>query len=241
MREWDQFGQDYDHPLFEGNPRLYLIASTPRCGSHYLGHLLLQTGSLGSPLEYFNSPHLRKWQEQFGTPNFASTMAALYRRRTSPSGWFGVKAHWDQFEPIAQHESLRSFLNIETYIEIIRRDRIAQAISLAIAQQTQAFISFHRAQGEPHYDFTTIRRMVEALDRHVGLWRSFFATAGITPLTVDYEDLTSNPEAAIERIMAHFGVTRVNAGPRWQPERQTSDLNARWQERYLADLATLTD
>jgi len=149
MAQWDQFGQDYDHPPFEGTPRLYLIASTPRSGSHFLGHQLLQTGALGSPLEYFHKPHLERWAAEFGTTDFPSTMARLYARRTSPSGWFGAKAHWTQFIPIAQRPNLLSFLGIQTYIEIVRRDRIAQAISFVIAQQTKAWISFHDQQGEP--------------------------------------------------------------------------------------------
>jgi LPS sulfotransferase NodH len=53
MTNWNQFGAAYDFPDFSGAFRNYLIASTPRCGSHYLGHLLRATGRLGSPLEFF--------------------------------------------------------------------------------------------------------------------------------------------------------------------------------------------
>jgi len=234
---WDQFGADYDHPPFTGKPRLYLIASTPRSGSHFLGHSLLETGALGSPLEYFHPQHLRKWQAMLGTKDFLSTMSRLVSRRTSPSGWFGVKAHWQQFAPIAGNPALLRFLNIETYIEIVRRDRVAQAISYVIAQQTQAWISFHDTKAEPRYDFAAIRAAADALDQSIAAWRGFFAEQGITPLTVEYEDLTANPAAVVDRILAHCGVSRIGAEPRWQPRRQASDINARWQERYLADLA----
>lgn len=238
---WDQFGGDYDHAPFIGTPRLYLIASTPRSGSHFLGHSLLETGALGSPLEYFHPQHLRRWMEILGTKDFKATMARLVARRTSPSGWFGVKAHWQQFAPIAGNEAVLRFLGIETYIEIRRRDRIAQAISYVIAQQTQAWISFHDSKAEPRYDFGAIRKAAEVLDQSVADWRNFFDAQGITPLTVEYEDLTTDPATAVDRIMAHCGVSRTGAEPRWQPRRQASDINARWQERYLADLAVMAD
>ena len=241
MGQWDQFGQDYDHPPFEGTPRLYLIASTPRSGSHFLGHQLLETGALGSPLEYFHEPHLRTWMAELGTPDLVSTIKQLYRRRTSPSGWFGAKAHWNQFKPIAERPALFRFLGIETYIEITRSDRIAQAISYVIAQQTGAWISFHSAQAEPRYDFAAIRQVADALDHHIAQWRAFFAANAITPLIVDYDDLTADPKATVDRIMAHCGVERTGTAPQWQPQRQASDINARWRDRYLADLAAMAE
>jgi len=238
---WDQFGPDYDHPPFKGTPRLYLIASSQRSGSHYLGHLLLETGALGSPLEYFHPQHLRKWMEVLGTRDFPATMSRLVARRTSPSGWFGAKAHWRHFAPIANNDRLLRFLDIETYIEIRRRDRIAQAISYVIAHQTQAWISFHDRKAEPRYDFAAIRKVCEALDQDIAHWHRFFEQQGITPLTVEYEDLVADPAATVDRIMAHCGVSRAGAEPRWQPCRQASDINARWQERYLADLLVMAD
>lgn len=238
---WDQFGADYDHAPFAGTPRLYLIASTPRSGSHFLGHSLLETGALGSPLEYFHPQHLRRWAELFGTTDFRSTMSRIVARRTSPSGWFGVKAHWQQFAPIAENDGLLKFLGIETYIEIKRRDRIAQAISLVIAQQTNAWISFHDSKAEPRYDFDAIRKAMDGLDQGVAGWEAFFQANGITPLTIHYEDLTADPGATVDGILRHCGVSRAGDAPRWLPRRQASDINARWQERYCSDLAAMAD
>jgi LPS sulfotransferase NodH len=97
MQSWDQFGAAYDLAPYDGWPATYLIASTPRSGSHYLGHLLFETGLFGSPLEYLHPAHLATWQDRLGTRDVASTLRALFRRRTSASGWFGIKAHWSHF------------------------------------------------------------------------------------------------------------------------------------------------
>jgi LPS sulfotransferase NodH len=238
---WDQFGADYDHPPFDGVPRTYLIASTPRSGSHFLGHLLLGTGALGSPLEYLSPIHGRKWMDVLGVADLPSMMQALYRRRTSPSGWFGIKAHWWEFEPVVQDETLFSFLDIRTYIHIRRRDRIAQAISALIAHQTKSWISFHDRSGEPSYDFAAIRNAITQLEGQHRQWDAFFNGKGISPFVVEYEHLIDHPDDIVDGILAHMNVSRSAEMPtKWQPGRQASDINERWRERYLIDLERLS-
>ena len=48
MTDWTQFGSSYDYPCFESQPRTYLIASTPRSGSHYLGHKLMRPAHMAA-------------------------------------------------------------------------------------------------------------------------------------------------------------------------------------------------
>jgi LPS sulfotransferase NodH len=236
---WDQFGHDYDHPHFSGEASVYLIASTPRSGSHFLGHLLFGTGALGSPLEYLHPAHMRTWMSVLGVDSLSAMMESLSRRRTSPSGWFGIKAHWPEFARIAGDEALRDALPIRRYIFIRRRDRIAQAISALIAFQTKALISFHAPIGEPRYDFGAIRGAVAGLDAQNRQWEDFFERRSIAPLIVDYEDLVADADRVVDAILTDLGVARSNrTGPTWMPERQASDLNARWREQYLQDMAS---
>jgi LPS sulfotransferase NodH len=238
---WDQFGQDYDHDTFVGKPNTYLIASTPRSGSHFFGHLLFSTGVLGSPLEYFEPVHARKWMEKLGAEDFETLLTLLYERRTSPSGWFGIKAHWSQFAPIADSDELVRFLDIDRYIKIRRRDRIAQAISAVIARQTQAWISFQTAAREPQYHLPSIRAMIAVIDSQASEWDEFFARKGISPLIVEYEDLIENPEVIVEKVLRDLGVARSGVKRTGRlPERQASDLNDEWRERYLSDLSALS-
>jgi LPS sulfotransferase NodH len=237
---WDQFGADYDHAPFVGKPRTYLIASTPRSGSHFLGHLLFNTGALGSPLEYFEPEHARKWVAKLGAEDFETVLTRLYQCRTSKSGWFGVKAHWSQFAPIAAIDELLQFLDIRTYIAIRRRDRLAQAISVVVAQQTQAWISFQAAGREPVYNFSSIRAAISMIDSQVSKWDAFFAANLISPLIVDYEDLVIDPDSVVEKIMRDLGVAGHGRNRTSRiPARQASALNDRWREQYLRDLASL--
>ncbi len=186
MNSWDQFGADYDFPDFVGTPRSYLIASTPRCGSHYLGHLLRATGQLGSPLEYFSRGRIADWQARLAMTANCDLFKHLLRRRTSPSGWFGVKAHWPQFEPIAAAPELFSLFQFQRFVQLTRADRVAQAVSLVIAQQTSAWISFQAPQQQPVYDAAAITAALAGIDHQLGCWQQFFVSRGIQPVSATF-------------------------------------------------------
>jgi len=235
---WNQFGSEYDLPLFEGTPRTWVMASTGRSGSHYLGHLLTETGALGAPLEYLHPQHIERWQRRLGVDDLEGVLAYLHAHRTSPSGWFGIKAHWrNQFVRFVKDPDLLRELAVERYVSIRRRDRVAQAISMVMARQTRAWISFHTAKAEPQYDADAIRKAITGLDREVETWDAFFADHGVTPLIVEYEDLQTDPDGTVDRVLSWFDVERrTDAQPHaQQPARQANELNDEWKSRFLAE------
>jgi LPS sulfotransferase NodH len=120
-----QFSPDMDMPLFRGVPRTYLIATTARCGSHFVGHALWQTGHFGVPLEYLNRGNLPAWHARFRTPTIGGVFRGLARHRTSSSGWFGLKAHWSQNRPYHGHRLFRIIGGIDRALFVLRRDLLA--------------------------------------------------------------------------------------------------------------------
>ncbi|MDD5298550.1 MAG: Stf0 family sulfotransferase [Rhodocyclaceae bacterium] len=238
MSEWNQYGPDYDHPEYDGKPNTYLFATTPRSGSHYLGHLLTSTGLLGSPLEYFHPKQIENWKTRFDSEDMEEVMLRLFRRRTSSTGWFGIKAHWAQFEPISRQSRLMSLLDFRKYIRIYRKDRVAQAVSLAMAYQTNAWLSFHKPACGPKYDFDAIRREIENIESEISKWDDFFEAEEIHPIEVNYEELAADPERVVNSILACFGLenhSRRSDFP-FIPDRQSTDLNREWKERFLREV-----
>jgi LPS sulfotransferase NodH len=237
--KWDQFGPLYDFPKPGVRPQTYLIASTGRSGSHYLGHLLFATQSLGAPLEYLHSGHYEKWRTLSGKTEFPDVLNYIYDRRTSPTHWFGMKAHWPQFAHIADDAEALNYLNFAKYLRIVRKDTIAQAVSLVIAGQSKSWISFQPTQSDVHYKYEAIRRSLNKIEEQNRSWDNFFNTHGIVPRTVFYESLVENPSAEIKEIADDFGVsptaTMDTSAP--QPSRQSTDLNRRWIERFKNDHA----
>ena len=237
---WDQFSQAYDLPSYEAQPNVYIIASLPRSGSHFLGHLLANSGELGSPLEYLHPNHLRKWREVLGASTSADALRELFRRRTSPSGWFGLKAHWNHFADALVDTSIADLLRPRQYIFIRRSDQLGQAISLVLARQTGAWISFHGRRSEPVYSFeaiTTARQEIEAQDRS---WADYFLRTKTEPLTVRYEDLVDDPAAILQKVSDALGV-RVTPGKRTlaMPKVQATQINKEWRVRFMADASRL--
>jgi LPS sulfotransferase NodH len=234
MQSWDQFGAAYDLAPYDGWPATYLIASTPRSGSHYLGHLLFETGLFGSPLEYLHPAHLATWQDRLGTRDVASTLRALFRRRTSASGWFGIKAHWSHFAPISADPFLLGLLDLRHHIRIVRQDRLAQAISFVIAEQTQSWISFNAASTAPSYDPEAIAAALRLIETQSLAWDDYFRRSGVVPVEIAYEALMAHPAEAVDGLRAVFGLESIPATRRAvrMPEMQASAQNAEWHARY---------
>jgi LPS sulfotransferase NodH len=197
---------------------------------------MLSTGVLGSPLEYLHPGHLEKWKMKYGVTDFEGVMSNLFKNRTSPTGWFGVKAHWTQFEPIANTQSHLQAIAFSKYIRIFRSDSIAQAISLVIARKTSAWISFHQVQKQPKYDFRAIQGALAEIEEQNGKWDTFFERNGIQPLMIEYEALSELPEEALNNILSYFDLKIESQKPGPVPERQSTELNSIWKRRYLEDL-----
>lgn len=236
---WDQFGPHYDQPPFAGSPRVYVIASMPRSGSHLLGHLLFATGDMGSPLEYFHAGHRPRWQERFGVATMPEVVRALFRHRTSPSGVFGAKAHWPQFADIQADPALRALLDVVLFVQIRRRDAVAQAVSLVVAEHTGGWISFQAEQREPVYDGAAIARALLEIDVQERGWSDHFAREPTDVVRIDYEDLVADQEGPVRVIRDRLGLPAVPRSPREValPGKQGGDRNRGWRDRFRDDLA----
>jgi LPS sulfotransferase NodH len=197
---------------------------------------MFSTGLLGSPLEYLHPGHLEKWKMKYEVPDFEGVMTNLFKNRTSPTGWFGVKAHWTQFEPITNTQSHLPVIDFSKFIRIFRSDSIAQAISLVIARKTSAWISFHQVQKQPKYEFRAIQAALAEIEEQNAKWNTFFSKNEIQPLMIEYEALSAMPEVALGNILSYFNLKLESRKSGPVPERQSTGLNSIWKQQYLEDL-----
>ncbi|MEV4016513.1 Stf0 family sulfotransferase [Nonomuraea angiospora] len=84
----------------------------------------------------------------------------------------------------------------------------------------------------PH-DAAGIGALIERIDEHNAAWERWFASCGVRPHRVRYEDLDADPAGVTEGILAFLGLDlpegrAIVAGHR----RQADELNAAWIERY---------
>lgn len=232
------FDPELDFPHRPGGAeKRHLIASTPRCGSHYLGHELAETGAFGVPMEYLNKVNLPRWQVRFGNQSPSALIRLLQQHRTSDSGWFGIKAHWQQFEPYENDAAMQSVLAPDRILWIYRRDLLKQAISFAIAEQTGAWISDIPSDIEPVYKYGKIKRAARNIRTQNREWARYLQSLDVPVQIIVYEDLIAGGGAALQ-AQASFLDDAVNIPQQSAPrtKRQGSAVNKHWHDLFLAEM-----
>jgi LPS sulfotransferase NodH len=255
-----------DFPQSPPLRKSYIIASSYRCGSTFLCSELWKTGLLGAPAEYLNTdqasaviatarePGRMMGRLQVSRPE--DYFVKLLACRTSRNGIFGMKAHFHHFEPaLTWYPSMLNVLSPVTYIYINRRDKLAQAVSMAKAMQTHAWLSFDQVTGKTlRYDRDFVEQCkLELEQQRLGWWR-WFETNNVTPFVVTYEDLLADSAAVVRSVIELLGVENDQPEEVNLPlaERQADEINTEWmarfgretngaQENWSADAASIRD
>lgn len=230
------FDSTYDFPRVSIAPSIYVIAATPRSGSHYLGHLLFTTKQLGAPLEYLSVPNYRRWSQIVGSEDPTTVFGEILARRTSPTGWFGVIAHWFHLANFSRLKIPRDIFKFSRIIWIRRRDVIEQAVSLAIRLQTGAGTSFHQPLDEPIYNYQTLVECVDAIKQMDSAWAQFMTQTSAPHLQLFYEDIRQNEVATVALILDWFGLPRLDVSLSVPLKKQATATNAIWKDRFLCDM-----
>jgi LPS sulfotransferase NodH len=241
-------GPEFDFPLFAGLPPVrYVLASTPRSGSNMLARALWHTGVAGFAEDYFADEYVLDYFERWGfAAGDQESMIECYVRklmtvRTSPNGVFGVKVHARQLRHL--ETDLHDLLLSPRYLWIQRRDRLRQAISYTLAEQTGAWIldgtylPLRETVAQPRYSYAEIRRHLLLLDRDVAAWEEYFDRRNLNPHIVVYEDLLENYEQGVLGCLRSLGVAALGQVPEPGIKRQANETSRVWAQRYELDRA----
>jgi len=227
-------GPEFDLP--ECSPtRTYAVASLPRTGSTLLCRGLWDTGVCGAPKEYLNPMQLRDWGLRAGRRRYRLLVGPLQvlargdvaehlaevRRRRSSNGWFGLKIHRHHWETFG------SSVEVNRWIVITRRDRVAQAVSWARAIQTGRWADWQKSVLPPVYSRSRIERCLEQIHRDEAAWREELDDA----LEVVYEDLVQDFRATLSDVLEHLEV-RASDLPAPAMSRQADAISQAWVERF---------
>lgn len=264
---YDLTGEKADYPLWSGPPlRTILICTIPRSGSTLLGEALFGAGQLGCPLEYFHAGFKPRFDARWGTRTMTELRDAVWANRTDPSGSLSVKLMWrdvqelaidaypDVFAPLAEQppelispatysalaELLETYFPRSTTIHLRRRDRVRQAVSACIADQTGQWRSIPGTEmpkrGEPVYSASSISREISYADFAHKNWRNLLAAMPSPPIAVEYEDLLTDYQACIAGLLGRLGSKA--APPPVRMRRQASAVSEAFLLRYLRETAS---
>lgn len=222
--------------------RRYLIVTSPRAGSTWLAQTLGATGACGVPGEYLHPGVINAFR-QWATAGFSfgHFMAELEPRRTTPNGVFALKLLAGQTLArmrAANREPLIQVLlaHFDRLIYLQRRDKIAQAMSFYVAEQTGRFTMATAADrdqlraAKTNLDFApqALTRALHSVTADDAEARAIRDRATMPVLTVAYEDLLAEPAGAFARV---FDFLEIDADPTAIPaptyKMRDTDLEAR--------------
>ena len=229
-----------------------IVCATQRSGSTLLCELLRATGVAGVPNEWFQCfwetglpDQPRQYLagladpivsalpplERRGPRELSFDCEAVRRAGTTPNGVFAAKVMWSHTDDLwarLRGRRLEDVFGDLRYVQVIRRDKVAQAVSLWTAIQTQAWRASDAVEREPVYSFAAIRHLVKWLTLGERAWSAWLAHRD--PDVVVYEDFARDPSPVVEALT---GVPAPDAPLR----RQSGERSRTWASRYLNEAA----
>jgi len=219
------------------------IFTTTRSGSTYFtGEIWRRLGGKPKIMEYFNPDAVPR----------QTTLVAHRERpvrsyldhlvsRESERGLLAVKMLAWQVEASCRYPDFVPQIEGRKIVVLRRRDVIRQGISLSIARSTKVWSSRVASRmperGAPSHDFEAIREEVRVTERQNALLGRLLAVLRLEHPPVWYEDFVAAPDTESHRVLEYLGLERASGPLRSEApfQRQSSDLNAEFLERFLVD------
>lgn len=230
----NQFSREHDFATDARAGKFLVIASTPRCGSHMLGHALHQIGCFGFPLEYANPVNLPEWEKQLQRQGFPEVLDELMRRRTSSNGVFAIKIHYEHIATFGGFPALMRHFPNAFYLLLTRRDALRQAVSLSRAKQTGVWIAGQQASTHPpQYSYQDINQSLKRVLMDTASWRYLLASHGCRHLEMSFEQASADLDGTAALLAGKLGIEAPSRTARPVTHRQGDELNQQWYERFL--------
>ena len=244
------------------NYNSYVICTSPRSGSTLLCKLLAETGVAGNPDSYFHRTSLEDWltdldvtPEEAATPRdvLAEVFRAAIGQGRDGGDLFGLRLQRHSFQFLLEKlavlhpgdfsdvERFRLSFGSTLFIHLSRPDKVAQAVSYMKADQTGLWhvapngaeleqLAPHR---EPVYNGDELKSCVEMMTAYDRQWEGWFASEGIDPLRISYEDLSSDPAGTLRNILEQLGLDPSKAdGIEPGVRKLADDINQDWIAQF---------
>ncbi len=203
-QEGRQFFDGKNQPAVQQN---YALCFTNRCGSNWLAALFAATGLVGHADEFFNAPRFIKTCQNTKANSFTKAFHnQAHSKLEQTTGSFIAKLSWDQLFFFAKMRIIPEMMPDTRYILIHRRNVAAQALSMLVAEQTGQWASNWNSGKNGKRDLDRIsdieiqKTIDEITIKYQQFWR-FFATFGIKPVEVYYEDIVEDPLREVTRLV----------------------------------------
>lgn len=197
----------------------YAILTPPRSGSTYLCDLLASTKIAGHPSE-----HLRLATQELSLYcnfDYLNLLGNVMQHRVTNNSVFGTKliSHF-LFELQKTEIDLKGiFQAIDRFILLIRKDKLAQAISLVLAQKTEVWHIHHNDKKASYQSILNeieineellndVEQKVIFIKQQEARLKKVLDNYNQEPLLVVYEDILDDAPREINRILDFLGIVK---------------------------------
>lgn len=228
----------------------YIVAATPRTGSSLLCELLESTGIAGRPAEVFAPDFRNPWYQYWSLPqntNFSEYFRAALMHGTTNNGIYGLKIMWMHIPVLARDinfngasEDVLDFLFPGAkYVNIIRNDRRAQALSWYRAIETNEWALYAGTEAKQNlklplsFNSNSVRSLEAEIDRQQTAWERYFFKRNLETLVVDYETLAADHQSQVARVLAFLDLD-IEAAQKIPPPRllrQSDEISLKWRQQ----------
>lgn len=247
-----------NHPSNRG----YMLCASPRSGSTLLCDMLQQSNVAGLPQSYFRPESINDFAKEWGIKaakqNWGKDYIEAFRKHSdNKTGCIGVRMMWSNLTDFTaklnqiypeydnDRDLLLRTLSINHYIHLSRSDKIAQAVSLAVATQTGLWHvnadGSEKQRAKPHqqpvYSNSAIASQLKMIEDEADGWEKWFDENQITPLRISYEELAENPLQTFDYVMSYLGC-KPSIRPKVRTGKMSSDINQEWRERFKVESAS---
>jgi LPS sulfotransferase NodH len=206
--------------------RSYVICCVQRTGSWLLAHTLADTAYAGRPSDYFDDAERENHTQEWGLSpgHLAPYVRAMWDHATTPNGVLGSKLMWNDFDslrsslhPPAGTDAGLAFMRATfpnaQFVWLRRQDKVRQGISWWRAAVTDQWgLRPGQKAQQPPPDVEQMVQLVQFAQRCEDGWRRWFASTGIQPCEVLYEDLARDRLAAANAVLAFLRLPQLDAG-----------------------------
>lgn len=230
---FDSMNMEYDYKESYEPKTFYCICAVARSGCTLLVRALWDTKLAGKPAAYYQEQHRLRL---YGHPKQAVERGAhteyVLGKRTGPNGVFGFTLGGEELEQFLAEDYFTEFPKIKI-IRVERRDKIAQAVSLAKVWQTGEWeASGYNRIEEPKYDATLIQKAHDYITK----WDSFMDTAlmDVMYLKIIYEEFVENYERTVKEVLDYIGIDMPESLviESTKMKKQADEINKEWIERF---------
>ena len=205
--------------------RSYVICCVQRTGSWLLAHTLADTGYAGRPSDYFGDEERENNAREWGLPpdDLTAYVRAVRDKATTPNGVLGSKLMFNVFDslrsslrPPAGTDAGLAFMRTAfpdaQFVWLRRADKVRQGISWWRAAVTDQWgLRPDQEAGQPAPDVEQMVALVRLAEWCEDGWRQWFASTGIQPYKVVYEDLARDRLAVANGVLEFLHLPRLDA------------------------------